>query len=115
MHKSIEKHLTEEEQEVPEESEIGVSVCLGSPFIRGLPRQTLSQKLVGHFAYYGITGNSSALNRFRIAAAWIWKRWLTRRRRRGRMTWDRLNRFLKRHPLLPAIAIHSVCRPVALE
>jgi RNA-directed DNA polymerase len=77
--------------------------------------RTLSQKLVGHFAYYGITGNSLALNRFRIAATWLWKRWLSRRRRRGsRMTWDRLNRFLKRHPLPPAIAVHSVCRPVAL-
>ena len=76
--------------------------------------RTLSQKLVGHFAYYGITGNSLALARFRTAATWIWKRWLSRRRRRGgRMTWDRLNRFLKRHPLPPAIAVHSVCRPVA--
>ena len=76
--------------------------------------RTLSQKLTGHFAYYGITGNSSALSRFRVAATWIWKRWLSRRRRGGRMTWDRLNRFLKRHPLPPAIAVHSVCRPVAL-
>ncbi len=76
--------------------------------------RTLSQKLVGHFAYYGITGNSMALTRFRNAATWIWKRWLSRRRRRGkRMTWDRLNRYLKRTPLPPAIAIHSVCRPVA--
>ena len=77
--------------------------------------RTLSQKLRGHFAYYGITGNSMALGRFRSVATWIWKRWLSRRRRRGgRMTWDRLNRFLKRHPLPPAIAIHSVCRPVAI-
>jgi RNA-directed DNA polymerase len=76
--------------------------------------RTLGQKLAGHFAYYGITGNSLALNRFRDAAAWIWKRWLSRRRRGGRMSWDRLNRFLKRHPLPPAIAVHSVCRPVAL-
>jgi group II intron reverse transcriptase/maturase len=75
--------------------------------------RTLSQKLTGHLAYYGITGNSPALNRFRTAATWIWKRWLSRRRRGGRMTWDRLNRFLERHPLPPAIAIHSVCRPVA--
>ena len=35
--------------------------------------RTLSQKLVGHFAYYGITGNSMALARFRTAATWIWK------------------------------------------
>lgn len=78
--------------------------------------RTLSQKLTGHFAYYGITGNSLALNRFRDAATWLWKRWLSRRRRRGsRMTWDRLNRLLKRYPLPPAIAIHSVCRPVAVR
>jgi hypothetical protein len=77
--------------------------------------RTLSQKLVGHFAYYGITGNSLALTRFRNAATWIWKRWLSRRRRRGnRLSWDRLNRLLKRTPLPPAIAVHSVCRPVAL-
>jgi RNA-directed DNA polymerase len=76
--------------------------------------RTLSQKLVGHYAYYGITGNSMALGRFRTAATWIWKRWLSRRRRRGqRMSWDRLNRFLKRHPLPPAITVHSVCRPAA--
>ena len=29
--------------------------------------QTLSQKLRGHFAYYGITGNGEALHRFRDA------------------------------------------------
>jgi group II intron reverse transcriptase/maturase len=75
--------------------------------------QTLSQKLVGHFAYYGITGNSSGLSRYRRAATWIWKRWLSRRRRGGRMTWDRLNTLLERYPLPPALAIHSVCRPAA--
>src|SRR6202522_476929 len=35
--------------------------------------QKLSQKLKGHFAYYGITGNSSALGRFRSAATEIWR------------------------------------------
>jgi group II intron reverse transcriptase/maturase len=74
---------------------------------------TLSQKLTGHFGYYGITGNSYALGRFRTAATWIWKRWLSRRRRGGRMSWDNLNRFLVRNPLPRAIVVHSVCRPVA--
>jgi len=73
----------------------------------------LSQKLVGHFAYYGITGNSQFLGRFRTATTWIWKRWLSRRHRGGRMNWERLTRLLERHPLPPAIAIHSVCRPAA--
>ena len=85
---------------------------------RHLPKleqhQTLSQKLVGHFAYYGITGNSVALSRFRYLATHIWRRWLSRQRRDGEIAWDQFRRFLERHPLPPPIAIHSVCRPAAL-
>ena len=43
--------------------------------------QTLSQKLRGHFAYYGITGNSIALARFRQAVQRVWWEWL------GLTTW----------------------------
>jgi hypothetical protein len=75
--------------------------------------ERISQKLRGHFAYYGITGNSQALSRFRTAAMWVWKRWLSRRRRGGWCSWDWLNRMLARYPLPPPIAIHSLCRPVA--
>jgi RNA-directed DNA polymerase len=72
--------------------------------------QTLSQKLMGHFAYYGITGNSIALGRFRSAAKGIWRHWLSRRKRGRRMPWARFYRVLERYSLPPAIAIHSVCR-----
>jgi RNA-directed DNA polymerase len=75
--------------------------------------QQLSQKLKGHFAYYGITGNSSALGRFRSVATEVWKHWLSRRRRGSELSWDRILRLLRRYPLPPAIAIHSVCRPAA--
>ena len=75
--------------------------------------QRLSQKLVGHFAYYGITGNSVALSRFRWSAVRLWRRSLSRRRRDGSIAWDRFKRFLGRYPLPPPIAIHSVCRPAA--
>jgi group II intron reverse transcriptase/maturase len=74
--------------------------------------ETLSQKLTGHFAYYGITGNSVALSRFRWSAARLWRRSLSRQRRDGAIAWDQFNRFLERYPLPPPIAIHSVCRPV---
>lgn len=74
---------------------------------------TLCQKLVGHFAYYGITGNSVALSRFRWWAARIWRKWLSRQRRAGAIPWDQFNRLLKRFPLPPPVAIHSVCRPAA--
>jgi hypothetical protein len=73
----------------------------------------ISRKLRGHFAYYGITGNSQALSRLRTAATWVWKRWLSRRRRGGWCSWDWLNRLLARYPLPQPIEIHSVCRPVA--
>jgi hypothetical protein len=75
--------------------------------------QTLGQKLRGHRAYYGITGNSASLGRFRSGLTWLWQHWLSRRGRGKRMTWDRFARFLKRNPLPVPIAIHSVCRPVA--
>jgi group II intron reverse transcriptase/maturase len=75
--------------------------------------QTLCQKLVGHFAYYGITGNSVALSLFRHLATGIWRRWLSRQRRDGTIPWSEFDRLLKRYPLPPPIAIHSVYRRVA--
>jgi group II intron reverse transcriptase/maturase len=75
--------------------------------------QTLSQKLRGHFAYYGITGNGEALRRFRDAVTRTWRNWLSRRTRGHSLSWERFARLLKRYPLPPAWALHSVCRPAA--
>lgn len=36
--------------------------------------RTLSQKLRGHSAYYGITGNGDAIHRFREAVVGIWRK-----------------------------------------
>ncbi|MDY7096441.1 MAG: group II intron reverse transcriptase/maturase [Acidobacteriota bacterium] len=71
----------------------------------------LSKKLTGHCAYYGITGNSWSLQRFRTAMQRSWRRWLNRRSQRARMTWTRFNRLQRTYPLPTAIAVHSVCRP----
>jgi group II intron reverse transcriptase/maturase len=72
--------------------------------------RTLSQKLRGHFAYFGITGTSIAIQRFRDAVIRIWKKWLSRRHRRGFLSWTRMGRLLKHYPLPAALAVHSVCR-----
>jgi RNA-directed DNA polymerase len=72
--------------------------------------QTLWQKMRGHFAYFGITGNSEALRRFRHEVARIWRKWLSRRHRRGRLSWLRFAELLKRYPLPPAVLVHSVYR-----
>jgi RNA-directed DNA polymerase len=75
--------------------------------------QTLGQKLRGHFAYYGITGNGGALHRFRDAVLRAWRKWLSRRTRGNSISWDHFTRLLARYPLPPALVVHSVCRPVA--
>ncbi len=75
--------------------------------------QTLSQKLRGHFGYYGITGNSRGIYRFRVEAIKHWRKWLARRDRRRAIPWDRFDRLLERFPLPKALAVHSAYRTAA--
>jgi RNA-directed DNA polymerase len=79
----------------------------------GEQHQTLGQKLRGHFAYYGITGNSEGLRRFRDAVLRFWRHWLSRRRRGQPLSWDHFNLLLRRYPLPAAVVVHSVYRAVA--
>jgi RNA-directed DNA polymerase len=58
--------------------------------------QTFAQKLRGHYAYYGgVVGNLRCLQRFRYEAVRLWQKWLSRRKRRGQFSWERMNRLLK--------------------
>ena len=70
----------------------------------------LGQKLRGHNAYYGITGNRRALQRFRYAVTRLWRKWLSRRHRRGPFPWHHFNVVLQRFPLPPPLVVHSVYR-----
>jgi RNA-directed DNA polymerase len=72
--------------------------------------RTLSQKLRGHYAYYGITGNGDAIQRFRYEVARIWRKWLSRRRRSGFLSWATFTRILQRFALPAAVVVHSVYR-----
>jgi RNA-directed DNA polymerase len=65
----------------------------------------LSLMVRGHNAYYGITGNAPALNRFRDAVLLVWLRWLGRRSQR-RMTPERRSALQKRYPLPPPRIVH---------
>jgi len=77
-----------------------------------IQHQILSRKLKGHCAYYGITGNSAALEAFRRGMMVVWRKWLRRRSNAAfRKNWDWWTRFFERHALSPAKAIHSVIRP----
>lgn len=76
----------------------------------GAQQRTLSQKLRGHFGYFGISGNSAALSRFRHEVRQAWCKWLNRRSQRRR-TWDQLATLLARFPL-PAPRIIPLRAPL---
>jgi RNA-directed DNA polymerase len=73
-----------------------------------IQHQMLEQKLQGHYGYYGITGNLSSLQEFLEGAKEIWKRWLSRRRRAGPMTWPEFLRLERRYRLPKARVVHSL-------
>jgi group II intron reverse transcriptase/maturase len=71
--------------------------------------QELSQKLRGHFAYYGITGNDLWLRKFRQGVKRAWQKWLHRRSRSSAdMPWDRFDRLLQRYRLPPVRIVHAI-------
>jgi hypothetical protein len=73
----------------------------------------LALRLRGHYAYYGITGNSRMLVRFLLATTRRWHYWLNRRSQHRDWTWERFARFLRAKPLPPALAVHSTWRHAA--
>jgi len=75
--------------------------------------KTLCQKLQGHAAYYGITGNSPALARFRHEALQVWRKWLLRRRRAWRPRAGWFGRLMESYPVPYLRCVHSVYRGVA--
>lgn len=59
----------------------------------------LSQRLRGHYGYFGVVGNGHALERFNDAVYATWRGWLNRRSQRARMTWQQMRRLVKQYPL----------------
>ena len=69
-------------------------------------QKTLNAKLRGHYQYYGRPTNSQSLLKFYRGVVRIWRKWLNRRTRGNRMTWERYTALLRRHPLLPPRICH---------
>jgi group II intron reverse transcriptase/maturase len=75
--------------------------------------EALSQKLNGHYGYFGITGNYPRLHQFLRAAMRVWRKWLGRRSQKGQMTWRRFALLLEQHPLPVPRVVHSYLRRAA--
>jgi hypothetical protein len=58
----------------------------------------LNEKLRGHYAYYGVTGNSAAMARFLHEVGPRWRRWLNRHNNIRSMT---VLVILRRYPFAP--------------
>jgi group II intron reverse transcriptase/maturase len=76
-------------------------------------QRVLRQKLRGHYAYYGITGNHRALSSFYRQTERVWWKWLGRRSNRAPKSWEWFWRLKERHPLPPPRIVHSVYRLAA--
>jgi len=74
----------------------------------GQQHRTLSEKLRGHYAYYGVTGNSRALARFFWWAVAAWHKWLSRRSFAAfrTCTWEWMSKLLQRMPLPRPRIVH---------
>jgi RNA-directed DNA polymerase len=68
----------------------------------------LSQKLKGHYGYYGVSGNLRALWSFRRLVERAWRSWLDRRSQKAKMTWPRFKQLLGRFLLPDPCIVHRV-------
>jgi RNA-directed DNA polymerase len=75
--------------------------------------RVLSQKLRGHFGYFGIIGNSDGIGSFHEGVKHRWRKWLDRRSQRSRMSWERMTRLLEHYPLPRPRIRNRYCAPHA--
>nr|CBH38840.1 putative reverse transcriptase [uncultured archaeon] len=59
----------------------------------------LAQKMIGHYQYYGISGNIRGLRSFYYHATELAFKWINRRSQRKSYNWSQFNRFLSFNPL----------------
>lgn len=75
----------------------------------GEQQSWLASVLGGHYAYYGLPGNSRALSIFAHEICKPWFRALRRRSQRSGMTWAKFNELLK----VFSLPTPRIARPLA--
>ena len=60
----------------------------------------LNLSLVGHFNYYGMAGNGKTLTDFRLYTMRLWRKSLSRRSQKGKVSWQQLNEMIAKHRLV---------------
>jgi len=68
----------------------------------------LKAKLIGHYRYYGVSGNYPRIARFYYETIGRAFKWLNRRSQRRSYTWERFRRYLERYPLPTPKLYHNL-------
>ena len=72
----------------------------------------INQRLQGHYAYFGMAGNYASLRQVYQVVLRYWRRMLSRRSQKSRVTWDALLHILRRFPLKrPKLSIPYTALP----
>ncbi len=61
--------------------------------------QVLGKKLIGHYNYYGISGNTPQIRKFYQRILSLVYKWINRRSQKKSYNWEQFCRFLKYNPL----------------
>lgn len=65
-------------------------------------------KLLGHYQYYGISGNFSSIQRYYHSTMWTLFKWLNRRSQRRSWNWQEFCKVLKAYPLPKPRITHNL-------
>jgi hypothetical protein len=69
---------------------------------------TLQAKLRGHFQYYGISGNSRAIERYHYVAKRLVFKWVNRRSQKTSFNWEGFTAYLEHYPLPEPRIVHHL-------
>jgi hypothetical protein len=61
--------------------------------------RVLMQKLVGHYRYYGMSGNMQGIENYYYRTVRLAFKWVNRRSQKNSYNWTQFNRFLSFNPL----------------
>lgn len=61
--------------------------------------KSLRSKLIGHYNYYGVSGNFEAIHTFYYTTKRLLYKWLNRRNRKKHYNWEQLERYMALYPL----------------
>ena len=106
VHRTSKKKLTAKKQAVKEWI---------AQNMHGKPSDTiklLNRKLIGHYRYYGISGNSEGLKKFYNFIVTTFYKMLTKRSQRAYLTLERYWSLLRKHPIATPKIYVNIWQPV---